>query len=165
MYQVINATKDHINLIRTLAYKIWPHAYGSILSSAQIDYMLELLYAHDSLEEQIENLHHSFILIKDVNDIVGFASFAPHIDNRSIFHLHKIYVLPSEQGKHVGKQMVNHIIHEIKNEGATSLQLNVNRHNKSIHFYKKQGFAILREEDIDIGKGYWMNDYVMEKQL
>jgi ribosomal protein S18 acetylase RimI-like enzyme len=38
----------------------------------------------------------------------------------------------------------------------------VNRHNRALHFYEKQGFKIIREEDIDIGSGYFMNDYVME---
>ena len=50
-------------------------------------------------------------------------------------------------------------------ENARSLLLNVNRHNKAISFYKKYGFDIIAEEDIDIGNGYYMNDYVMEKKL
>jgi ribosomal protein S18 acetylase RimI-like enzyme len=59
-------------------------------------------------------------------------------------------------------KLLYHIIGEIKKTGATSLQLNVNRHNKALHFYEKQGFKIIRKEDINIGSGYFMNDYVME---
>lgn len=165
MYQIINATKDHINAIHTLAHEIWPKAYSSILSVPQLAYMLELFYSYPSLKHQMESLHHSFILVKDKNDIVGFASFCSHHENGAIFNLNKLYVLPSEQGKHAGKQMLDYIIEQIKNENATSLQVNVNRHNKAFHFYKKQGFTILREEDIDIGEGYWMNDWVMERKL
>jgi ribosomal protein S18 acetylase RimI-like enzyme len=94
---------------------------------------------------------------------IGFASFSAH--DLKVFHLHKIYVLPSEQGKNFGKQVLDYIISAIKTAGATSLQLNVNRFNKALHFYEKQGFKIIREEDIDIGEGFFMNDYVMEKKI
>ena len=66
------------------------------------------------------------------------------------------------KGKISANKFLNYVITEIKKTGATSLQLNVNRHNKALHFYEKQGFKIIREEDIDIGEGYFMNDYVME---
>ncbi len=52
-----------------------------------------------------------------------------------------------------------------KSMGAENLILNVNRKNKAKTFYEKNGFAVVREEDIDIGKGYFMNDYIMEKTL
>ena len=32
-------------------------------------------------------------------------------------------------------------------------------------FYEKLGFTVIKEEDIDIGNGYLMNDYVMEKKI
>ena len=59
--------------------------------------------------------------------------------------------------------MLDHIVSAVKQKDASSLQLNVNRKNKALHFYEKQGFKIIREEDIDIGSGYFMNDYVLEK--
>ena len=61
--------------------------------------------------------------------------------------------------------MLDYIIEEIKKSGAKALQLNVNRYNSAVHFYEKQGFKIIREEDIDIGEGFFMNDYVMELKL
>ena len=61
--------------------------------------------------------------------------------------------------------MLDHVIATVKNLGASALQLNVNRHNKALHFYEKQGFKIIRKEDIDIGSGYFMNDYVLELKL
>ena len=49
--------------------------------------------------------------------------------------------------------------------GAKKLSLNVNRQNQAAHFYQKAGFSITATEDIDIGNGYYMNDYIMEKDL
>jgi ribosomal protein S18 acetylase RimI-like enzyme len=74
-------------------------------------------------------------------------------------------VHPDQQGKKLGKKMLDYIIEHIKNAGAKALQLNVNRHNKALYFYEKQGFKMIRSEDIDIGSGYFMNDYVMELKV
>jgi ribosomal protein S18 acetylase RimI-like enzyme len=79
--------------------------------------------------------------------------------------LHKLYVLPGQQGKGSGKFMMDHILNEIKKEGATAIQLQVKRDNKARFFYEKLGFYISKEIDLDIGNGYLMSDYIMEKKL
>ena len=61
--------------------------------------------------------------------------------------------------------MLQFIINEISKEGVKYLELNVNRENKAIGFYKKLGFTIIAEEDIPIGNGFFMNDYVMQISL
>jgi ribosomal protein S18 acetylase RimI-like enzyme len=53
-------------------------------------------------------------------------------------------------------------MNEISLKGLTYLELNVNRQNTAIGFYKKLGFKIIAEEDIPIGNGFFMNDYVMQ---
>jgi catechol 2,3-dioxygenase-like lactoylglutathione lyase family enzyme len=49
--------------------------------------------------------------------------------------------------------------------GQHSLELNVNRFNKALAFYKDQGFQVVRDEKIDIGRGYFMDDHVLRKVL
>jgi ribosomal protein S18 acetylase RimI-like enzyme len=164
MIEIKRAEINDMPKVRELAHKIWPSAYGSILSAEQLDYMLNLIYSISSLEHQYSVLNHQFILVIENKIPVAFASFSPHED-ATVYHLNKIYVLPGQQGKSIGKKMLNYIIEEIRKAGATTLQLNVNRHNKALNFYKKQGFKIIREEDIDIGEGYFMNDYVLELKL
>lgn len=151
-----------IPLIRDMAYKIWPQTYGSILSQEQIDYMLNLLYSEKVLHEQMEQ-HIEFILVYDGVHPVGFASFG--LTEPQIYKLHKIYVLPSQQGRGTGRFIIDQLVKAMKSKGATSLQLNVNRQNNAKSFYEKLGFVVIKEEDIDIGNGYFMNDYVMEKKL
>lgn len=164
MSEIRNAEIDDLETIRELAYKIWPAAYKEILGKAQLNYMLDKIYSLSSLRHQFTVLKHQFIMVVEDDIPIGFASFSAQDDSK-VFHLHKIYVLPDEQGKNVGKQVLNYIISAIKTAGATSLQLNVNRFNKALHFYEKQGFKIIREEDIDIGEGFFMNDYIMEKKI
>ena len=40
--------------------------------------------------------------------------------------------------------------------------LNVNKYNKARFFYEKLGFTIVKDEVIEIGNGYVMDDFVME---
>jgi ribosomal protein S18 acetylase RimI-like enzyme len=161
MIEIKPAEINDLPVVQKLAYEIWPSAYLEILGRKQLDYMLEKIYSLSSLQHQFSVLKHQFVLVFDNLVPVGFASFSAH-KNSSVFHLNKIYVLPGLQGKNIGKQILHYVISEIKKSGATALQLNVNRHNRALHFYEKQGFKIIREEDIDIGSGYFMNDYVME---
>jgi ribosomal protein S18 acetylase RimI-like enzyme len=157
------ATSADITTIQHLTSIIWPATYSSILSRDQIEYMLELMYSSESLRRQMEDLHHHFILCYDGDEAVGFASFSDLGEN--VFKLHKIYVLPDRQGRGIGRFMIDYIIAEIRQKGAVALDLNVNRQNPARFFYERLGFTIIREEDIDIGKGYWMNDYVMRKLI
>jgi GNAT superfamily N-acetyltransferase len=161
MFQIKPAQKNDLQTIQSLAHAIWPSAYLEILGQAQLDYMLEKIYSLSSLTHQFSVLHHRFILATENEIPAGFASYSPHED-ATVYHLNKIYVLPGQQGKNIGKQMLEYVIYTIKKSGALSLQLNVNRFNKALHFYEKQGFKIIRKEDIDIGSGYFMNDYVLE---
>ena len=164
MIEIKKARINDLAMISQLARDIWPTAYGSILSADQLKYMLEKIYSLSSLEHQYNVLKHHFIIVVEDEIPIGFASFSSH-DDPTVYHLNKIYVLPNQQGKNIGKKILTYILDEIKQTGATSLQLNVNRYNKALHFYEKQGFKIIREEDIDIGNGYFMNDYVMELKL
>lgn len=151
-----------IPLLRELVFKVWPQTYASILSQDQIDYMLDLMYSEKALENQLQE-GIQFVFVYDEQDPVGYASFQQ--TSPTIFKLHKIYILPSQQGKGTGKFLLQYIIDTIKRNGATVLQLQVNRNNKARLFYEKLGFMVTGAFDFDIGKGYLMQDYVMSLDL
>lgn len=157
------ATEKDISLIQELTYLVWPFTYKDILSEAQITYMLQTMYSTEVLSKQMQD-GHQFILVKEDDHFIAFASYALY-KSPAIYKLYKIYALPHQQGKGIGSFIIKYIIAQIKPLGATTLQLNVNRNNKAKGFYEKLGFKIIAEEDIAIGNGYFMNDYVMEKGL
>ncbi len=162
MLSIRNATIADIPLIRELTFKVWPQTYAAVISKEQIDFMLEMMYSEVSLKKQM-NDGCQFIIVSDEDDPVGFAAYQE--TGSSIFKLHKIYVLTSQQGKGTGRFVINYIISNITKQGATALQLQVNRNNKAKNFYEKLGFTVIQEADFDIGNGFFMNDYVMEKKL
>jgi diamine N-acetyltransferase len=157
------AEVNDLHVVHELAYKIWPSAYGDILSASQMEFMLKKIYSPGSLHNQLNVLHHNFIIAYDKNVPIGFASFSAKETDSTIFHLHKIYVLPQQQGNGIGKYLLDYVIDACISSGAHALQLNVHRHNKARYFYEKHGFTVKEEIDIPIGEGFFMNDYIMEK--
>jgi len=162
LLHIRNASVNDIGLIRDLTFKIWPQTYAPIISQQQIDYMLELMYSEASLKKQMED-GCQFIFVYDDTEPVGFAAYQEI--RPATWKLHKIYILATQQGKGTGKFVIDHIIKEIQQQVARALQLQVNRHNKARSFYEKLGFVVIDEADFDIGNGYFMNDYVMEKKF
>ena len=162
MLSIQNKNAGDIPLIRELAMQVWPQTYRSILTEDQIDYMLKMMYSEASLQQQMQD-GAQFIVVYDDTEPVGFASYQEI--KPSIYKLHKIYVLISQQGKGTGRFLLDHIIDTIKKKNATALQLQVNRGNKARYFYEKLGFVVIDEVDLDIGGGYVMDDYIMEKRL
>ena len=163
MITVKKAGTESIPVIRELARVTWAISYASMISPDQVDYMLDLFYSADSLEKQMQN-GHQFIIASEEDIPLGFASYSPKTDSTDeIYRLHKLYIDPSLQGKGVGRTLLDHVLKTIQGSAATILELNVNRSNKAIGFYQRLGFAIISEEDIDIGNGYFMNDYLMQK--
>lgn len=163
MLEIKNATPDDISLIRKLTFRVWPQTYAAALSQEQIDYMLELMYSKASLTKQMTADGCNFILVFENGNPVGFASFSEV--ETGTWKLHKLYILINQQGKGTGRFVIEHIIATIKPQKATALQLQVNRYNKAKLFYEKLGFRVIKIADFDIGNGYFMNDFIMEKDL
>ena len=163
MLSIKNAGLNDIPLIRELCFKVWPQTYKGIIPDEQIGYMLDLMYSEQSLQKQITEEHCHFIFVYDDDNAVGFASFGQ--TEPGIFKLHKIYILPNQQGKGTGKFVIDHIINEVRNKGALALQLQVNIRNKAKSFYEKLGFTTLYQYDFPIGNGWVMDDFLMEKKL
>jgi diamine N-acetyltransferase len=165
------ADLEDINTIGFLAQQIWPKTYQEILTPDRLSYMLNLFYSPVSLRRQMAEDKHSFLVAEEDEEPMGFASWSEIAGSgvvgsdavgTGVFKLHKLYVLPGRQGKGLGKAILEFILEDIRSQGATVLRLNVNRHNKARQFYEKMGFSVTGEEDVDIGNGHFMDDYIME---
>jgi diamine N-acetyltransferase len=165
MIKILEATFNDYSVIQQLAHQIWPHTFKDILSKEQIDYMLEMMYSIPSLTEQAEKKGHRFILAKQNSNYTGYASYELNYLGSDKTKIHKIYILPDEQGKGTGKLLMGKIEEMAINAGNKILTLNVNIFNPAIQFYINIGFKKVGEENIPIGKGFLMEDIIMEKEL
>jgi ribosomal protein S18 acetylase RimI-like enzyme len=162
-YFIQTASVDDVELIQDIAARVWPQTYSSIISSDQINYMLEMMYSAASLREQMTEKRCEFIIISSTERSFGFASFSSV--NNEVFRLHKLYVDIAAQGLGLGKMLLEEVERRCGERGGEILELNVNKFNKAKNFYEKNGFTLYREEVIDIGNGFVMDDFVMRKSL
>ena len=160
--QIRKLTTNEIPLIRRLALEIWPKAFEKILTPGQIGYMIEMMYSEKSLRDDHQRGVEFFVMAYAGQDC-GYAAIEK-LDDKT-YKLHKIYLSQNLQGKGLGKCLLEEMENVVRNYGASGLKLNVNRENKAVDFYKSQGYKCIRLEDIDIGNGFFMNDYVMAKDL
>ena len=164
MYHIRQATTNDVATILQIAEQTWWATYSPILATEQITFMLGEIYTEEKITRQIAENQQTFLLLIENNIPVAFAGYSPRDEDPEIYKLHKLYCLPVTQGKGYGKILIEEVCNRVIRAGKHTLDLNVNRYNKAKTFYEKMGFTVVYEEDIAIGP-YWMNDYVMRKEL
>ena len=164
MVKFIDAGIPEIPVIQDIAERTWWPTYSKILSEEQIRYMIDALYSTETISETMSNGSQRYILLTENSGPQGFASFGLRKDDVDVAKLHKVYVLPGNQGNGYGRLLIEEVKRRLIIENIRILDLNVNRFNKAKEFYEKMGFSVLREEDVPIGP-YWMNDFVMRLQF
>ncbi|WP_276499219.1 GNAT family N-acetyltransferase [Pontibacter litorisediminis] len=162
-YHIRQAAPADIPTLMQLAEATWEPTYRSILPREQIEYMFEVIYSRQALEQQMQD-GQTFLLLQEGELPLGFASFSVKDAAGKVYKLNKIYLLPQTQGKGYGKVLLQAVEQEVRQRGAALLDLNVNRYNPAKSFYERCGYQVHRQEDIPIGP-YWMNDYIMRKEL
>lgn len=165
MLDISTATAAELAIVQDLARRIWRRHYPGIISVEQIEYMLDRGYAADALAKFLDSPGAGLVLARLDDVPVGFAAwYRP--DEAATTKLDKLYVLPECQGRGVGRRLIEHVAAAARADAASTLVLNVNKHNTgAIATYRKCGFATRDEVVVDIGNGFVMDDYVMAKPL
>ncbi len=153
---------DDLPAILCVAEQTWAPTYQHILSPEQLTYMYQEIYQPAALEKQAHE-GQQFLLLLHQQKPAGFAAYSRQKE-ATVFKLNKLYVLPVFHGYGFGRLLISAVEEAAKKAGGTTLLLNVNRYNPAKLFYEKCGFAVAYEEDVPIGP-YFMNDYVMQKEL
>ena len=158
------ATAADLETVRRIAAVIWPETFKSILSKEQIIYMMKMMYAPEVMEEEMSKGYHFRLLHVD-GAPVGYTSWsAYHIPGTA--KLHKLYLLSQFHSKGIGARMIADVADEARQRGFKTLRLNVNKHNsRAMRSYLRNGFSQVESVKIDIGNGFFMDDFGMEKPL
>ena len=155
---ILPAGPEHVANIARLAGVVWRAHYPGIISGEQIDYMLARMYDLDVLRDEIAN-GVTYLRALEGDELLGFAAYG---SSGKKIKLHKLYVHPAHQRRGIGKALLESV--EQQCYGRT-LMLTVNKRNdQAIAAYKKHGFTIRDSVVVDIGGGFVMDDYVMEKR-
>lgn len=152
-----------VEQLAVLADEIWHEYFTCILSAEQIDYMVEKFQSAHAIGEQRADQGYVYYFICLDGTPGGFIGVCPEGD--SLF-LSKIYLKDKYRGKGIASQAFVFLEELCRSMGKKSIWLTVNKYNEhSIAVYEKKGFHTIRSQVTDIGKGFVMDDYVMEKKM
>jgi len=155
------ATILDIDKIIEIAAQSFKIHYKNIISEEQIDYMYEKMYAPEVLLQQMKEGHTFIIFFEDTNPL-AFASYFFREDNS--LYLSKIYIKYDFRRHKIGTQLLAFIENIARKNNSPFVELNVNRKNNAVYFYKHIGFVLHEKTDIAYGK-FWLNDYVLRKYI
>ncbi len=156
------STENQIQIVESLAGEIWTEHYIPIIGKEQVDYMLEKFQSKQAIAEQIR-AGVLYFLIQEDDEFIGYMAVQPK--GRELF-LSKIYVKSAQRGKGYGKKAVQYAETLAKESGLCKVVLTVNKNNvNSIKAYEKIGFKNTGSIIQDIGNGFVMDDYKMEKAV
>jgi RimJ/RimL family protein N-acetyltransferase len=155
-------TETHIAAVVALAAVIWTEYYTPIIGKEQVLYMLGKFQSKDAVFEQLKSGYRYFLIEED-GQFIGYFAIQPKGDE---LFLSKIYLKASARRKGYGGNAVRFLNTLAREGGFRKITLTVNKNNfGSIKAYEKLGFKNLGSVIQDIGDGYVMDDYKMEKVL
>lgn len=153
MFQRVSQPAE-IRQVADLARVIWTEHYTPIIGADQVSYMLEKFQSAAAIQQQIGQ-GMKYVLMEPAAGYFAYERKPDHL------FLSKIYVHPDHRGQGLARKSIAWIQETEKPE---RIRLTVNRHNSNtLAAYKKLGFSKTGELVTDIGGGYVMDDFVMEK--
>ena len=159
---VLAETIDSIQEIADIANVVWNEYFPSILGQEQVDYMVSKFQCVDAIQTQLqEGYKYYFICQKNIN--IGYVGLHPRAEKKAI-QVSKFYLLKQWRGMGYGREIMEEISGLAINHSFNKLYLTVNKYNyPSINAYLRMGFLKTGKMKADIGDGFFMDDYEMER--
>ena len=71
MTEIRKATENDLLTIHDMAQVVFRHTYRDILSSEQMEYMMDMMYSMRNLQKQLEEGHHYYIAYMSPAPVIG----------------------------------------------------------------------------------------------
>jgi ribosomal protein S18 acetylase RimI-like enzyme len=156
-------TDEQLAVVARLAREIWYEYYVALIGRAQVDYMVAKFQSVDAMAQQMREGYEYFLLQRS-GENAGYCAVQAKTDERSLF-ISKLYLLRRQRGTGTGRLCMEFIEQLARRRGLELMWLTVNKGNPAVNAYKRMGFRIAADLVIDIGGGFVMDDYRMEKPL
>jgi diamine N-acetyltransferase len=156
-------TPQQIDAVAGLAREIWYEYYVALIGRAQVDYMVTRFQSSGAVAGQISE-GYEYFLIQRGGESIGYCAVQPQPASGSLF-LSKLYLLSDARRGGTGRVCMEFIEQLARRRGLSLLWLTVNKGNPAVNAYKRLGFQIAADLVMDIGGGFVMDDYRMEKSL
>ena len=155
-------TLEEIQVVCDIADEIWHEHFTPIIGIDQVEYMINKFQSFNAIKEQIDS-GYEYYLFNYKGEFVGYTGIKK--EDLSLF-LSKIYVKKEYRGNKIAKDAMKFMIELCKTMSLEKIWLTVNKYNdNTIAAYEKIGFIKTRMQKADIGNGFFMDDYIMEKAI
>ena len=152
--------REDIKKVAELADIIWHEHFPKLLSAEQIDYMVDKFQSYNALVHAVEKEGYRYYMAYEGDELCGYLGFRDEGDG-NVF-ISKVYVRADKRRCGAATRMLERLRTDLPE--AKRWYLTVNKYNEiPIAAYKKRGFSVASEQVTDIGSGFVMDDYVMEK--
>jgi len=156
-------TKEQIETVADLAEIVWHEHYDFIIGKEQVDYMIDRFQSVSAMRTQMEQDSYEYYKIISLSGDAGYFAFRRE---EEVLFLSKIYILKKFRGRNYARKALDFMEGICKESDLKKIWLTVNRNNgTSIKIYENLGFEKIRTQVADIGSGYVMDDFVMEKTI
>jgi ribosomal protein S18 acetylase RimI-like enzyme len=157
--------EDEVDALCALAAEIWRRHYPPLIGTAQTEYMLAQRYDPKIVRAELARGDIWWDTLAEDEAIVAFASSFPVEVDRAV-KIDKLYVHPERQRMGYGGALIEHTCERAARLGYGRVLLAVNKGNATaIAAYRKHGFEIGEAVVKDIGGGFVMDDYIMQRTL
>jgi len=156
-------TAQQIAVVAGLAREIWYEYYVPLIGQAQVDYMVGKFQSAGAVAGQIRE-GYEYLLIERGAQSIGYCALQSQPIDGSLF-LSKLYLLRDARGGGTGRVCMEFIEQLACRRGLNQLWLTVNKGNPAVKAYERLGFRIAADIVMDIGGGFVMDDFRMEKSL
>ncbi|MDR6884183.1 GNAT family N-acetyltransferase [Bacillus sp. 3255] len=162
MFPMISSPEEIAEAAR-LAAAIWREYYVTLITIEQIDYMIDKFQSVPAMTDQIHHQGYEYFFIQQEGAAVGYMAVKP-VEGK--LFLSKFYIAKEHRGHGYATQALAFLEQLCQQRSLSHIWLTVNRHNESsIGVYESKGFRTVREQMADIGNGYVMDDFIMEKEV
>jgi diamine N-acetyltransferase len=160
-------TPEQLAIVAALAQEIWYEFYVPLIGRAQVDYMVGKFQNPAAMQSQIDQGYEYFLVHQDDTTGAGrdIGYCAVQEQSGGALFLSKFYLHKSARGAGTGRKCMEFIEEFARRRGLSLLWLTVNKGNPSVQAYQRLGFQIAADLVMDIGGGFVMDDYRMEKPL
>lgn len=157
-------SESQIALVAQIAEPIWYATYEPIIGSDAVAYMIDKFQSVPAIHRQLREEGYAYYLICADEKAVGFIGLVPHKEEKMF--LSKLYVQPEYRGQGIPRAAFAFIGELCRKEGLRHIYLTVNKQNThAIEVYKHHGFYEIDAVVSDIGCGYVMDDYILQKDI
>jgi GNAT superfamily N-acetyltransferase len=158
-------TNAGIETLASIARTIWDEYWTDRIGAEQTAYMVEKYQSVPALTEAIRTEGYLYFFLVEDERIVGYFGVRPEEREGKLF-LSKLYLFAEERDQGYSSKTMQFLVQLCRRNDLGSIYLTVNKFNDlAIRAYQASGFEIVDSVETDIGSGFIMDDYIMEKRL